>query len=639
VGGDRRAEAARLARRALEALDRDARESARSRIERAKALAMLGEIDAARRAYRAATEQDAPLHELGAARREARLLAQAQGIPASSFDDCFPRLQLIAFSGHMPARLPVHAEERVRARLEERLAQLGARVGFSSAAAGADLLFVEALTRRGASAHVVLPWTRDAFVHSSVAPFGPAWVERFERALAGAASLRILGEPHEPSSAVGFEYANEVMAGLARLTARALDLDLTPLAVWDELPGGAGGTATFVDFWRRRGIATEIVGIADLATEESRSADAGSREPSAGDGTAPGFRQQVKAVLFADIVGYSRLPEALIPVFVREFKGRISRLLAESPHAPTAVSTWGDALHFVFDDVSSAGLFTLDLIDEIAHTDWASLGLAWDAHPGSSREANPLSLRAALHAGPVFQHFEPIVRQPSYTGAHVTLAARIEPIVEPGEIFASEAFAALAAVASVPGLACDFVGTLPLAKNHGLDLRVYRLRRVRELPLDAIARVMHEHYCRQAIEERWETPSTNPSLRAWEDLPADLKASNREAAADIPVKLRRMGCELEACHRRDGGSFAFAPAELEQLARWEHDRWCESLRARGWQLGRGPKDEASRRHPRLVSWDELPEAERAKDIAAVRHIPSLLAEAGFRVRRHRLRTP
>ncbi len=103
------------------------------------------------------------------------------------------------------------------------------------------------------------------------------WVERFERAVAGVASLRILGEPHEPSSAVGFEYANEVMAGLARLTARSLDLDLTPLAVWDELPGGAGGTATFVEFWRKRGIATEIVSIADIAKDEEHGARCGER--------------------------------------------------------------------------------------------------------------------------------------------------------------------------------------------------------------------------------------------------------------------------------------------------------------------------------------------------------------------------
>ncbi|HEU4430068.1 MAG TPA: RyR domain-containing protein, partial [Myxococcota bacterium] len=507
--------------------------------------------------------------------------------------------------------------------------------------AGADLLFLEELAARGGATHVVLPWTREAFVRSSVAPAGPDWTLRFERALSAASSLRVLGELHEASSGVGYAYANEVMAGLARLTARALDLDLTPLAVWDGRPGGPGGTAAFVQFWRERGIASEVVSVngpfepSAAVREASAPAEAEAATSDRERAHADGFQQQVKAILFADIVAYSRLPETLVPIFVREFKGRVSSLLARSPHAPAAVSTWGDALHFVFDDVSSAALFTLDLVDEVTGTDWSALGLAWDADRGESPAPSPLRLRVALHAGPVFAHFEPIVRQPSFTGAHVTLAARIEPITVPGEVFASEAFAALAAAAGVPGVACDFVGTQPLAKRHPAELRVYRLRRVRALPLDAVARVIHEAYCRDAIDERWETPATNPSLRAWDELPADLQASNREAAADIPAKLRLIGCELEPGRVQPATTFAFSEAEQALLARHEHERWCASQRARGFVHAEGPKDERRRTHPRLVPWDALPEAERRKDIASVRLIPSLLAQAGFRIRRVR----
>ncbi len=650
LGERHRADAVELAERSLVALDRSAGASAdlATWLERAKAQVVLGNIEAARAAFRSAAAQPEPaLHVLGAARREARQLARALGEPASCYDACFPPLRLIAFSGHMvdvigrsAIRFPARAEERVRLQLRERLAALEARVGFSSAAAGADLLFVEELCARGGAAHVVLPWTREAFVRSSISPCGAAWVPRFERALASARSLRVLGEAHEPSSAVGYEYANEVMAGLARLTARSLDLDLTPLAVWDGQPGAPGGTGAFVSFWRERGLATEIVSVAaptpPAASGRAASSDPPRDEASAGErvgAEGDGFQQQIKAILFADIVGYSRLPEARIPVFVREFKGRISTLIATSQHAPTGVSTWGDALHFVFDDVRSAGLFTLDLLDEIGGTDWAALGLTWSQGRGEDEAVLPLNLRASLHAGPVFAHFEPIVRQLSFTGAHVTLAARIEPIAAPGEIFASEAFAALAAVASVPGLACDFVGTLPLAKNYAGDLRIYRLRRVRELPLDAVARVMHEAYCRDAIDERAETPATNPSLRAWEELPEDLQASNREAAADIPAKLRLIGCELEPCRAGAAVWFAFSEPEVDRLSRREHERWCASRRARGWAFGEGAKDEVQRRHPRLVAWEALPEAERRKVLASVRRTPRLLAEAGFRILR------
>jgi hypothetical protein len=117
------------------------------------------------------------------------------------------------------------------------------------------------------------------------------------------------------------------------------------------------------------------------------------------------------------------------------------------------------------------------------------------------------------------------------------------------------------------------------------------------------------------------------------DKPSDLQASNRAAAADIPAKLELIGCALEPSNARNAGGFAFREAELALLARREHDRWCESLRTRGWEYGEGVKDELRKRHPRLVAWDELPEAERSKDVASVRRLPSLLAEAGFRIRR------
>ena len=54
-------------------------------------------------------------------------------------------------------------------------------------------------------------------------------------------------------------------------------------------------------------------------------------------------QQDVKSMLFADIVGYSKLTEAVIPIFVREFLGRVSEIVSSSPHAPISVNTWGDA--------------------------------------------------------------------------------------------------------------------------------------------------------------------------------------------------------------------------------------------------------------------------------------------------------
>jgi class 3 adenylate cyclase len=176
-------------------------------------------------------------------------------------------------------------------------------------------------------------------------------------------------------------------------------------------------------------------------------------------------RQEIKAIMFADVVGYSKLPETVIPKYVAQFNQRVSRLMAESSAAPINVNTWGDGLFFVFNGVEDAGRFALDLRDLVLVTNWVDLGLPHN-----------LSIRIGVHAGPVYVNFDPVVRQISFTGAHVSRAARIEPITHEGEVFASEEFAALAAADESKGFTCDLVGTTALAKSYGL-FRVYSLER------------------------------------------------------------------------------------------------------------------------------------------------------------------
>ncbi|GAA3345510.1 hypothetical protein GCM10020358_52890 [Amorphoplanes nipponensis] len=69
---------------------------------------------------------------------------------------------------------------------------------------------------------------------------------------------------------------------------------------------------------------------------------------------------------------------------------------------------------------------------------------------------------------------------------------------------------------------------------------------------------------------------------------------------------------------------------IERLARREHDRWCRFQRANGWRYGER-RDDAGRQHPDLVEWERLSEAAREKDREAVRQLPELLADAGFRI--------
>jgi len=445
----------------------------------AEALVVLGDAEGAKSAYRAAvaTESD-NLRAFSSTRKQARSLSRQLYGRADMFDDCFPIPKLVVFSGHMidapdrrNPRFPLEKEGEVKALLEKQLAAMNAGIGFASAASGSDILFLEAMLARGGTIHLVLPWPAEEFEKTSVAIAREGdWVERFHKVLAQAASIRVLGELYMPGSATGFEYCNLAMNGLARLFARSLDLEITPLAVWDGYAGAPGGTGSFVRYWRKHRVPVKVVPIATkppsmLIGSETFETDADDSDDEFEAWVRASGRQEIKAIMFADVVGYSKLPETVIPKYVAQFNQRVSRLMADSSAAPVNVNTWGDGLFFVFNGVEDAGRFALDLRDLVINTDWVDLGLP-----------RQLSIRIGVHAGPVYVNFDPVVRQISFTGAHVSRAARIEPITHEGEVFTSEEFAALAAADQSKGFSCDLVGTTALAKSYGL-FRVYSLER------------------------------------------------------------------------------------------------------------------------------------------------------------------
>jgi class 3 adenylate cyclase/tetratricopeptide (TPR) repeat protein len=445
----------------------------------AEALVVLGEVEQAKSAYRdaVAAEKD-NLRAFSSTRKQARSLSRQLYGRSDVFDDCFPIPKLVVFSGHMidaadrrTPRFPPEKEGEIKALLERQLAAMNAGIGFSSAASGSDILFLEAMLDRGGVIHLVLPWPAEEFVKTSVAlPGDDSWVDRFHKVLDRAASIRVLGQLYMPGSATGFEYCNLAMNGLARIFARSLDLEITPLAVWDGYSGAPGGTGSFVRYWRNRGTSVKVVPIATkppsmLHDNENFEVDASNSDDEFEAWVRASGRQEIKAIMFADVVGYSKLPETVIPKYVAQFNQRVSRLIADSPAAPVNVNTWGDGLFFVFNGVEDAGRFALDLRQLVVSTDWVELGLP-----------HQLNIRIGIHAGPVYVNFDPVVRQISFTGAHVSRAARIEPITHEGEVFASEEFAALAAADQSKGFSCDLVGTTALAKSYGL-FRVYSLER------------------------------------------------------------------------------------------------------------------------------------------------------------------
>lgn len=661
-GSDLRRQAHEKAQEILKiAEERDDSEGPRMQTARARAtaFAVLGKLDRAMECYdelqriRGVTTMD-----LADARYYARFLAEASGQPREFFSKAFPPLQLVVFVGHLPdlpgkqVRFPLASVEQVRGEIRKKLDEMDVRVGLVGAAAGADLLFVEALLERQGTVHLVLPWSRDEFRKTSVTPYEPQgappiWAPIFDRALKEAATVREVGQVYEPGSEVSHGYMMEVTAGLALHTARVSRLEVQPLVLWDGRPGWArGSTASFFEFWIaalcKKPLLIPLPAAAALV-EEPISEWVGRRCE------LPTMHQEVKSMLFADIVGYSKLTEHVIPEFIETFMARVSQLAASSKHAPRSLNTWGDAVYAIFDFARNAGCFALELIQMIEEgkAEWLQKGLYWEEYAGEDKEPkkHPLNIRIGLHTGPVFMHYDSVVRRLGFTGAHVNRAARIEPVAKPGEVFASEEFAALAELDAEiqrrqngardgeegTGFVCEYAGSMHLAKGYPGRFRIYRVMPNRVFAVEELAKAAHEAYCAEA-KARGETPASNSSMRPWADLSEDLRDPNRAQVADIPNKLRFLGYELAPSYGILPSEISSTDAQLEELAIREHDRWMKDKLEHGWTYG--PKrDNGRKQHPLIVPWGKLSELEKEKDRDTVRNLPHLIEKAGFRVRK------
>ena len=414
--------------------------------------------------------------DLSSTRRQARLLLPRLGQSSAWIDAILRIPPVVIFAGHMidqpgrpRPRFPQQLEPSVQNAIRDRLQKLNARIGFSSAACGSDILFLEGLLELNGEVHVVLPYEKEMFVRDSVAIFPEArWAERCNEVLRRAASVVTASNEKMEGGSVSYDYANLVLQGLAMGRAKELDTELHGLTVWDGRPGdGSGGTASVVQRWKQFGLPFELVDLSKMLSEAFPEALVEAAAPTPSDPQAPPSSSDIRvmAMFFAGAPGYSKFTEAHIPRFVQHFMGAIAQLLNESVHRAVVKNTWGDAVYLVFDNVRGAGLLALDLCDLINSTAWQDRGL-----PGA------LSLRIGLHAGPVYRCRDPIIESMTFTGTHVSRAARIEPITPPGQVYASQSFAALAAVEKVAEFTCEFVKQAEWAKSFG-SFPTYAVRR------------------------------------------------------------------------------------------------------------------------------------------------------------------
>ena len=442
-----------------------------------EAALLLGEPEVAAQWYRKAAALAGRRHgDIASMRRQVKLLTPA--VPgAEAMLAALPVPRVAVFTGHMvdapgraQPRFPPQLEPAVAGAIAHAIEEGDFGFGYCAAACGADILFAERMLARGAELDVVLPFRREDFVATSVAFAGGDWVSRFERVLARAASVSYGVEESHLGDDVLYAYAAELSVGLAALRAAQLETEPVLLAVAEpEDEGKIGGTAGNVRRWQAQGRRAVVLDLRALRASAAPAAAPPPRARAAAGGPhaagLPWGRRQIRTMLFADMEGYSRLPEQQTPQFFVQFLGAIERAMASAAGRPAFGNTWGDGLYLVFESAAEGADFALRLRDEVRGIDWARAGLPAD-----------MGLRIGMHTGPVFRTLDPIIKQENYFGSHVTRAARIEPVAARGSIYVSEQMAASLAASGEIAFACDYLGPLGLAKNYGSG-RLYRLRR------------------------------------------------------------------------------------------------------------------------------------------------------------------
>jgi class 3 adenylate cyclase len=400
--------------------------------------------------------------DLASTRRQAELLAERLPERSVWISEVLKIPPIVVYMGqaldHPSAAtlpLPIALERAIAAALRRRLEVLCPVAAYVSATCGSDILCLEAMQELGSETHIVLPFPAEECHRVNFA--GSDWGERFERVRAAADSVTVTSDHRARGSKATFEYTNFVLTGMARLRAQVLHTDLRGLAIRDDGPSarGRGAASSLMRLWQSQNVELEQVHLPELRDDPS----APSAMPAAflSDESIPaGFAHEIRAMLFADAVGYSALSEDQTPNFITQFLGAVADLNARTAQRPEHVETTGDGLYMVFGSVRDAGNYALELNRLVTGTDWSTRGL-----PGG------LNIRIALHCGPVYVGRNPVTGSPLYTGPHTSRTARIEPITPPGQVYASSAFAAVAAAIGVDSLVMRYVGRMPLAKGYG----------------------------------------------------------------------------------------------------------------------------------------------------------------------------
>jgi hypothetical protein len=382
--------------------------------------------------------------------------------------------QVAVFTGHMidsperkEPRFPDYLENEVRIRLRETLAKLNVSIVYTSAACGSDIILIEEMLKRNGEVNVFLPFRSEDFIESSIRFAGDNWVERFHQLIPRVNLKYITEEPFLGEEAL-FSFTGSLLMGFGILRSRVLHSNPLFLALLDkqDISIEKGGSRYILSEWPKE-FDRHILDIGEIRKNFKMIPKIQKTTSFVQKNSiqAHGLKREIKCIFFADIVGFSRLEEIQTPYFMFEFMTEISKAIFTLNSKPEVINTWGDAIFATFENAKDMIQFAMLINQKILSTDWTVHHLPKN-----------ISIRIALHCGPIYQGIDPITKNKNAYGSHINRTARMEPVTLPGSIYASEHFAAKLLLETGDEYKYNYVGVIDLAKNFGAQ-EIYKIQK------------------------------------------------------------------------------------------------------------------------------------------------------------------
>ena len=174
--------------------------------------------------------------------------------------------------------------------------------------------------------------------------------------------------------------------------------------------------------------------------------------------------RKITNILFADIVGFSKLLSEDTPQIILNLFSKIRSILEPFHDQIEVINTWGDAILLCCENVED--LYSIAKEIKVLFTDKSLAGM---------KLPESINIRIALHSGPVFFARDPLTSSSNAYGSSINRTARMEPVTLPGNIYMSDQFAAKLKLKLLNQIELSHVGIIELPKGFGSQ-EVYSIK-------------------------------------------------------------------------------------------------------------------------------------------------------------------